>query len=91
MKPRPEQGLFASRKNLSVNMAIGNGKLMHECFPKHMSMGTARMKEDGDRSRKAEKNNYGKKKSGIEIKKFRCLAIDRVYVPSGTLLPKVVD
>ena len=25
-------------------MAIGNGELMHECFPKHSRMGTARMK-----------------------------------------------
>ena len=26
-------------------MAIENGKLMHESFPKHLRMGTARMKE----------------------------------------------
>ena len=27
-------------------MAIENGELMHECFPKHLRMGTARMNED---------------------------------------------
>ena len=27
-------------------MSIGNELLMHECFPKHSCMGTARMKED---------------------------------------------
>ena len=27
-------------------MAIGNGELMQECFPKHLRMGTARMKKD---------------------------------------------
>ena len=27
-------------------MAIGNGKLMHECFPKHLRMGISRMKQD---------------------------------------------
>ena len=27
-------------------MAIGNEELMLECFPKHSSMGTARMKKD---------------------------------------------
>ena len=27
-------------------MATGNGELMHECFPKHSRMGTARMKKD---------------------------------------------
>ena len=26
------------------SMAIGNGELMHECFPKNLRMGTARMK-----------------------------------------------
>ena len=30
-------------------MAIGNGELMYECFPKHSRMGTARDNEtDGD-------------------------------------------
>ena len=29
-------------------MAIRNEKLMNECFPKHSSMGTARMKYDKD-------------------------------------------
>ena len=27
-------------------MAIGNGELMQECFPKHSGMGTARLKKD---------------------------------------------
>ena len=27
-------------------MGIGNGEPMHECFPKHSRMGTARMKGD---------------------------------------------
>ena len=26
-------------------MAIGNEELMHECFPKHFGMGTARIKD----------------------------------------------
>ena len=30
------------------SMAIGSGELMHDCFPKHSQMGTARMKEDND-------------------------------------------
>ena len=32
------------KKKVSFSMAIGNGELMHECFPKHLRMGTARMK-----------------------------------------------
>ena len=32
------------KKNVPFSMAIGNGELMHECFPKHLRMRTARMK-----------------------------------------------
>ena len=32
------------KKKVPFSMAIGNGELMHECFPKHLRMGTARMK-----------------------------------------------
>ena len=32
---------FAEPKQIS--MAIANGELMHECFTKHLRMGTARM------------------------------------------------
>ena len=30
-------------EEIPFSMAIGNGELMHECFPKHSRMGTARM------------------------------------------------
>ena len=36
--------LSEKRKYHSVCMTIGNEELMHECFPKHLSMGTAWMK-----------------------------------------------
>ena len=36
------------KKEVPFSMAIGNGELMHECFPKHSPMETARMKEDND-------------------------------------------
>ena len=32
------------KKKVPFSMAVGNGELMHECFPKHLRMGTARMK-----------------------------------------------
>ena len=32
------------KKKVPFSMDIGNGELMHECFPKHLRMGTARMK-----------------------------------------------
>ena len=43
-------------------MAIGNGKLVHECFPKHSRMGTARMKYIKER------REYGKSKAGMKKK-----------------------
>ena len=36
---------FDKKKEGTIRMAIGNVELMHECFPKHKSMGT-RMKQD---------------------------------------------
>ena len=38
-------------------MAKGIAELMHECFPKHSRMGTARMKQD----KEIEGSEYGKK------------------------------
>ena len=36
---------FASRiYQVQFCMAIGNVEIMHECFPEHLLMGTARMK-----------------------------------------------
>ena len=35
-----------SEKQVRFRMAIGNVELMQECFPKHMRMGTTRMKYD---------------------------------------------
>ena len=42
-------------------MTIGNEELMHECFPKHLRMGTARMK-------------YGRER---EEDKKRCVSMER--------------
>ena len=47
-------------------MAMGNGELMHECFPKHSRIGTARMKED--KKRAEERREYGKKVQRARIK-----------------------
>ena len=41
----PKQGPFCiAKKQIPFRMAIGNVELMQEDFPKHMPMGTARMK-----------------------------------------------
>ena len=37
------------KKQVSFSMTIANEELMHECFPKHLRMGTARMEKDRER------------------------------------------
>ena len=38
--------IFAKQSDqVTFSMAIGNVQLMHECLPKHLRMGTARMKQ----------------------------------------------
>ena len=39
-------------------MTIGNGELMHECFPKHSRMGTARMKYDKETDKEDKKKAW---------------------------------
>ena len=38
----PQNSIGAGRERVPFSMAIENGELMHECFPKHLRMGTAR-------------------------------------------------
>ena len=49
-------------------MAIEKVELMHECFPKHLSMATARMKENKEIS-EGKKKREKMERSGYEIKK----------------------
>ena len=44
-------------------MAIGNGELIHECFPKHSRMGTARMKQDNETHEDTQKRGVSMEKS----------------------------
>ena len=44
-------------------MAIGNGKFMHECFPKHSRMGTARMKYDKEKDEEGKKRGASMERS----------------------------
>ena len=37
------------KKQVQFSMTIGNGELVHEGFPKHLRMGTARIKYDRER------------------------------------------
>ena len=50
-------------------MAIGNGELMHECFPKHLRMGTARMKLDEETEEEGKKRGVSMERSKAGAKK----------------------
>ena len=54
------------------SMAIGYGGLMHECFPKHSRMGTARMKEEKETGEEGKKRGVSLEGSKASTnKKFR--------------------
>ena len=40
----PQKSIGARREQVPFSMTIENGELMHDCFPKHLRMGTARLK-----------------------------------------------
>ena len=44
-------------------MTIGNDELMHECFPQHLRMGTAKMKKGSERE-DDKMHEHGKKYRG---------------------------
>ena len=54
-------------------MAIGNGELMQECFPKHLRMGTAQMKLDEETDEEGRKRGVSmeRSKAGTKKKKSR--------------------
>ena len=49
-------------------MATENDELMHECFPKHLRMGTARMKETDEEGKKMGVNTK-RSKAGTKEKR----------------------
>ena len=50
-------------------MAIGNGQLMQECFPKHSSRGTARIKLGKETEEKGKKRGMSIERSEAMKKK----------------------
>ena len=63
---------LSEKKEVPFSMAIGNEELMHECFPKHFRMGSARMK-------------YGTER---EEGKTRCVSMERSKAGTKRLSPK---
>ena len=56
-------------KLVPLSMAIGNGELMQECFPKHLRMGTTRMKYDKETDEEGKKRSVSME-SRAKTKKF---------------------
>ena len=50
-------------------MAIGNVKLMHECFSKRLRMGTVRMKQDKETEEEGKKRKANMIRSNASTKK----------------------
>ena len=51
---------LAKKASIPFSMAIGNVELMHECFPTHSGMRTARMMEDKETDEDGERLEYPK-------------------------------
>ena len=60
------------KKKVPFSMAIGNGELMHECFPKHLSMGTARMIKIKKQTKEVRREAWVWKKAKRARNKKRC-------------------
>ena len=50
-------------------MAIENRELMYECFPKHLRMGTARLKSDNKTEEESKKRRMIVERSTVDTKK----------------------
>ena len=49
-------------------MAIENGELKHECFPKHLRMGTARLKLDNETEEESKNRRMNVERSTADTK-----------------------
>ena len=77
------------KKKVPFSMAIINGELMHECFPKHLRMGKARMKldietdeEDKKRGMSVERSKAGTKKrspDGLSHPNQNTIIINKIW------------
>ena len=65
----PRKSIGARREQVPFSMAIENGELMHECFPKHLRMGTARLKYDNATEEESKKMRMNVERSTADTKK----------------------
>ena len=59
------------KRQVPFSMAIGNEELMHECFPKHSPMGTARMKSNKETEAEGRYRGVSMERSTVGTKNKR--------------------
>ena len=64
----PQKSISARREQIPFSMAIGNGELMHECFPKPPRMGTAKYKLDNETEEEGKKIRINVERSTADTK-----------------------
>ena len=64
----PQKSISARREQVPFSMAIGNGELMHEFFPKHPRMGRARQKLDNETEEESKKRRINVERSTADTK-----------------------
>ena len=86
----PQNSNDAGRKQIPISMAIENLELMHEYFPKHLRMGTARFKLDNKTAEESKKRRMIVERSTEDTKKSSVQSFCRVKSrPSLTTVPNV--
>ena len=59
------------KMQVPFSMAVGNGELMHDCFPKHSCMGTAKLKYDKETDEECKKRGVRPERSKESTKKIK--------------------
>ena len=61
-------------------MAIGNGELMHECFPKHPHMGTAIIKYEKETDEDSKNRGVSVERRKEGTKKRSCMTVHHYLI-----------
>ena len=78
------KSISARREQVPFSMAIGNGELMHECFPKHPRMGTTREKLDNETEEEGKKRRINMERITADTKERSPVQSPRRVVTSVT-------
>ena len=74
----PQKSIGARREQVPLSMAIENGELRYECFPKHFRMGTARLKQDNETEEESKKRRINEESSSHVSRLSTLVTTDRL-------------